>query len=100
MTDKVVFRAWRAGGDVIALFPRIPGDNAGYLCNAYEHVGQHGAADWDVVLRRTRPARRTEYRELAGELRALGYRLKVGRRGTAGDRAARARAARGDWTDN
>ena len=57
MTDKVVFRAWRAGGDVIALFPRIPGDNAGYLCNAYEHVGQHGAADWDVVLRRTRPAR-------------------------------------------
>ena len=40
--DVVVFRKWRNGFGVIALFPEIPADLYGYYCESYESIGQHG----------------------------------------------------------
>ena len=75
-TTPVVFRRWRDGGAIIALFPGIPTDIHGQFCEAYEHVGQHGGADYHGVIRATQPAMPTEYRSLANELDRIGYRLK------------------------
>lgn len=51
--QRVVFRKWRDTGSVIALFPEIPTDLQGWYCEAYEHVGQHGGADYHGVIRAT-----------------------------------------------
>lgn len=74
--QRVVFRKWRDTGSVIALFPAIPTDLQGWYCEAYEHVGQHGGADYHGVIRATQPAMPTEYRSLANELDGIGYRVK------------------------
>jgi hypothetical protein len=81
-TDKtiVIFRIWKDTGDVIALFPRIPSDLNGWYCQSYMHIGQHGGADFDVVMRATRPASRRESLSLRRELRQIGYRLTPVRR--------------------
>ena len=58
----VIFRQWRAkrdqyyGNGIIALFPYEPADNAGLLCQAYEHMGQHNPASLSYIMARTRPA--------------------------------------------
>jgi hypothetical protein len=46
------------------------------------HIGQHGAADYALVIRRTRPANEIEpdVRELREELEEIGYRLIVRKR--------------------
>jgi len=79
----VVFRVWRrpnfAVGEVVALFPTLPGDMAG-RCTAYEHIGQHGAADYAHCLGQSRPASADEAAELRAELEQIGYRLRVYRR--------------------
>jgi len=75
---KVVFRKWRKeSGEVLALFPEIPADVLGNTCLSYEHIGQHGAADYDLCIRRTRPALPGEYQDLKEELEKIGYRLEV-----------------------
>ena len=74
--EKVIFRAWIHGCEVIALFPEIAVDTIGYNCQSYMHVGQHGAASPNIV-QDTRPARPDEYRKLKAELEQLGYDLKV-----------------------
>ena len=80
MTDAVVFRRWRDSGDVIALFPEIPADIFGTYCEAYEHVGQHGGADYHGVIRATLPVERDEAEDLAEELTRIGYNLRPIRR--------------------
>jgi hypothetical protein len=75
-TTLVVFRKWRDSGSVIALFPEIPSDISGFFCEAYEHVGQHGGADYYGVVQATRPASPEEAAPLAGELTRIGYKLK------------------------
>ena len=72
----VVFRKWRDTGDIIALFPELPSDINGFFCDAYEHVGQHGGADFYGVIQATKPATLNETKSLAKELRQIGYRLK------------------------
>lgn len=79
-TTLVVFRRWRDTGTVIALFPEIPSDINGYFCEAYEHVGQHGGADFHGVVQATKPATDEEAAPLAQELARIGYRLKPVRR--------------------
>lgn len=69
----VIFRVWRDSGDVIALFPREPFDQAGRYCTSYMHVGQHGAASYHGVIQRTRPARPEEYQPLQRELESAPY---------------------------
>jgi hypothetical protein len=75
-TTLVVFRRWRDSGGIIALFPEIPSDIKGYFCEAFEHIGQHGGADYHGVVRVTRPATDEEAAPLAEELRLLGYNLQ------------------------
>lgn len=87
MKTKVVFRYWR--GNVIALFPEIPSDAMGLYCQSYEHVGQHGGADYQGIIRRSRPATKNEYQDLAHELRQVGYKLTVVNRCTYAMREAR-----------
>ena len=66
----VIFRRW-ANGDVIALFPEVPGTR--YLCSAYERIGQHGAADPTVVIAATSPASPAEYAAMKAELQSEPY---------------------------
>ena len=77
----VVFRVWKGKeGGVIALFPEIPASCGNpHHCSSFEHVGQHGAADYHGVVLRTRKAVPQEYRGLKAELEAepYGYRLVV-----------------------
>jgi hypothetical protein len=74
--EKVIFRKF-PDGDIIALFPEIAVDNTGYKCESYMHVGQHGAADTEIV-RNTKLATPDEYAVLQDELeRVVGYDLKI-----------------------
>ena len=71
---KVVFRKWRTGDKgIIALFPDEPGSPG--FCMSYEHIGQHGSADYTGVIQQTTPATPAEYAALARELRGCGYIL-------------------------
>jgi hypothetical protein len=92
--DLVIFRTWKGTSGVIALLPELPADSNGYFCVAYEHLGQHGAADYHGVIRQTVPASRKEYAGLAAELKRIGYRLKPIRRTSARHRERRQKAAR------
>jgi hypothetical protein len=74
-TTVVVFRKWKDGGYVIAFFP-LEAETKG-LCSSYEHVGQHGCADYKLCLGRTLPATQKEYAGLKRELEGLGYNLVV-----------------------
>ena len=73
-----VFRMF-PDGDIIALFPTIPADLNGH-CLSYQHVGQHGAADYGHVIANSRPARPAECADLVGELIGIGYAVRPVRR--------------------
>ncbi len=75
-TDVFVFRRWKDCGSLIALFPEIPTDLYGWYCEAYEHVGQHGGADFHGCIQHTVPVRPEEYADLAEELTRIGYNLR------------------------
>lgn len=85
---KVLFRMFK--GEVIALFPQMAATvgNAAH-CESYAHIGQHGAADPFGVIRGSRPAKGSEYRELAAELRRIGYTLDIRSRTGRSDYAQR-----------
>ena len=61
----VIFRKW-SNGDIIALFP-YEIENGGHIMS-YEHIGQHGAANYDHVISKTKPATQEEYQPLLNEL--------------------------------
>lgn len=78
----VIFRKYgpRRGGEVIALFPAEANDKMrSEICSSYVHVGQHGAANPQIVINQTRAAKPEEYADLKRELESApyGYRLKV-----------------------
>ena len=68
----VIFRKF-PDGEIVALMPTEPADVYGYLCLSYQHIGQHGEADYTYVVERTRPAEHEEYRALLRELQNVGY---------------------------
>ena len=76
----VIFRRWRSGDhDVLALFPTIPSSPG--LCSSYQHVGQHGSADYRHCIRMSTPARPDQCADLMAELEGQGYDdLRVYRR--------------------
>lgn len=74
MKTKTVFRKF-ADGDIIALFPEIK--EAQNCCLSYMHIGQHSAADYDIVLANTKPATETEFSDLQKELENIGYILNI-----------------------
>ena len=80
---RVVFRRWRDGGGIVAVFPEVPATIHGEYCLSYGHVGQHAAADYHAVVRHTRPATPPEYAALADELTRHGYHLLDRRHGSA-----------------
>lgn len=73
---SVIFRTFRDGGDVIALFPLEPSDNSWRHCLSYQHVGQHGGASLDLCRVGTRPSTTTEIAPLREELERIGYKLR------------------------
>ena len=79
-TTVVVFRKYppKEGGDALALFPLM--DEGRRLCGSYQHVGQHGVADYFVCIHSTQPATPSEYAALAEELESIGYRLDIRKR--------------------
>ncbi len=72
----VVFRVWRESGEVFALFATLAADNTG-LVTAYQHVGQHSAANYTACVKRSRPAQPDEYADLLGELLRTDHELRV-----------------------
>jgi hypothetical protein len=67
-------------GELLAIFPTLPGNNNSYSCSCYAHVGQHGACDLLTVTGpRSRRANPSEYKDLQTELESApyGYRLKI-----------------------
>lgn len=73
----VVFRKFQ--DEVTALFPLEPGTSNPYDMTCYSSVGQHSAADM-LWARQTEAAKPAEYRDLARELRQIGYKLQIGKR--------------------
>jgi hypothetical protein len=79
----VIFRKDRTGWkDCFALFPELPADNFGRYCDSYQHVGQHGAADYQGCIAASDPASPEEYADLFEELEGRGYSLVVRHRAT------------------
>lgn len=77
---EVIFRKYKEG-DIIALFPYDTERNLGQ-CSCYQHVGQHGTADYTGVMQSTKAASPAEYADLKRELENYGpaeanYNLKV-----------------------
>ena len=75
---KVIFRQFKIGCEIIALFPELCGDITGYLCMSYMHCGQHGAASPNLVDD-TKPANLNDgaVKTLIKELEELGYNLEI-----------------------
>lgn len=70
---RVVFRVWKDTGDVIALFPDLPGGFDRTTCESFSHVGQHSGANYAHVITQTRPARADESEALRRELESSPY---------------------------
>lgn len=78
-TEKtvVIFRKYKNNGDILALFPELPWSGDSNV-TSYEHMGQHGAADYNHCLDITKPAKPEEYAALKKELEnQVGYNLEV-----------------------
>ena len=56
--------------------PRSPPTFLANICEAYEHVGQHGGADYWGVIQATTPVQHGEADDLAEELERIGYNLR------------------------
>jgi len=72
---EVVFRKFK-DGDIIALFPYDVDYPNGDI-SSYMHIGQHGAANYNYVMKDTVAAIKAEYDDLKEELENRGYNLKV-----------------------
>lgn len=80
---RVILRRWRptrmdaVSPTIIALFPDRDEGN-GHI-GAYERIGQHAAANYQDVLRRTDPVdmRDHDADDMLTELRAIGYDPRV-----------------------
>lgn len=75
-SEKIVTIFRHFAGEVIALFPEVPGSNHPAHCLSYQHLGQHGAADCQEVIQHSRPATPEESAGLRHELESLcGYEI-------------------------
>lgn len=93
LPTKVVFKKFKRGGDVIALFVQEPGTIDPSTCVIYQHVGQHGSMDMrhKSMLTHCLPK---EYANLKAELERIGYTLVVYQNITAADQRVRANKLR------
>ena len=72
---NVIFRKFKKGGDILALFPDIHEGPGRVL--SYQHIGQHGDADYGYCLSITTPTTPDEYITLLKELEQIGYNLEI-----------------------
>ncbi len=75
-TIDVIFRKFRGDGSLIALFPSIPADSCFGHCLSYQRMGQHGVASVDLSHCTVKP-KPEEIAPLVGELKQIGYRLRI-----------------------
>lgn len=78
---KVIFRQWKIGCEIIALFPEIAGDITGRYCMSYMRTGQHSSATPEII-KDTKPVSGHDYYPLYKELTSLGYNLQIVKRFT------------------
>lgn len=69
---QVIFRKYVSENEIIALFPNEIANSNGD-CSSYMHNGQHGHADYKLVIENTTAATKEEYTPLYNELVAIGY---------------------------
>lgn len=69
---NVIFRKFKQGGDIIALFPEQV-NKTNLTIGSYMRIGQHSDADCTGVIAATTLAKESEYAELLAELKSLGY---------------------------
>lgn len=79
---KVIFRKWNKSVDknqgIIAIFPEEIGTMSSITCNSWEWVGEHGACDPTGVIKNSKPATESEYKEVKNFLENhYGYNLEV-----------------------
>ena len=78
--EVVIFRVWKfKPKNVIAFWPNSLNPYNGF-CISYEHVGQHGGANYTGCIKQTRPAKKSEYTYLLKELKRQGYKPIVRKR--------------------
>jgi hypothetical protein len=70
----VIFRKFKEG-DIIAMFPAEPGTNDIGTCMSYQHIGQHGNCQTDIISV-TKLATDEERADLKAELESIGYNLR------------------------
>ena len=73
---KVIFRKYK-DGDVLAIFPEIPGDHNYETCGSYQHIGQHGPCTPFWAIQSTKPCPIPESEPLRTELESIGYELNI-----------------------
>lgn len=73
---EVIFRRFPKDNQIIALFPYDIYNSRGGI-TSYMHVGQHGEAEYSACIKKAKPAKEQEYKDLKEELESLGYNLKV-----------------------
>lgn len=69
---KVIFRKFKQGGDIIALFPEQV-NQLNLMVGSYMHAGQHSDADYIGIIAATTLAKESEYAKLLAELNSIGY---------------------------
>ena len=74
---EMIFRKDKAG--VFALMPYDIATLEGHV-TYYQHVGQHGSADYQGCMRKSVPTNVIEYLDLYNELESLGYNIKIVKR--------------------
>jgi len=72
----VMFRKFRDTGEIIAVFPELPGDIHGMMTESYMHDGGHEQASPNVVYW-TSKATPQEYAELKRELESEPYNYSL-----------------------
>jgi len=70
LTMNCIYREFE--GETIALWPDTIADMQGN-CMSYLHVGQHGAANYGFVMKKSKPAKPEAIRALRKELLEIGY---------------------------
>jgi hypothetical protein len=81
--DPVLIRVWKGDkDDIFALLPVLPADNYGDFCTCYQHIGQHGSADYRLCISKSRPATAAEAADLVAELQSIGYNPRIISRAT------------------
>lgn len=80
-TDMIFryYKSVNAHNRVLALFPHQVDSIRGHVM-CYQHVGQHGLADYPHCINITRPATPQEYADLKYELEGLGYNINIVKR--------------------